>query len=226
MTISDKRIRARRALDRPDAETWRPLVGAASSAVCDGQGRTGALDIGIRPLTSKAVFTGPALTLECRAGDNVTALAALDWIRPGDVVVIANGGATHAAVIGGHYAAMAWARGAVAVVSDGPARDLDELEDIGVPIFARGVTPAGPFKSGPGTIGFPVVIGAVTIASGDVLVGDRDGVVVVRRDDIAAAVAGHETVKAREAVLAQAARSDQMPDWIREAVDRVGIDLE
>ena len=225
MKTSDTRIRARRTWDRPDPATWTSLVGAASSAVCDGQGRRGALDIGIRPLTGKTAFTGPALTIECRAGDNAAALAALDWIAPGDVIVVANGGGTGAAIVGGHYAAMVSARGAVAVVCDGPARDLDELDEIGIPVFARGVTPAGPFKTGPGAIGFPVSVGSVAVASGDLLVGDRDGVVVVERERIAAAVAGHDAVKAREIDMEAASRSGRTPDWIRQLIDEIGVEI-
>ena len=222
--FSDKRITARAETPRPDPQTWRELVGASTSSLADGQGRRGALDAGMRPVTAAVAFAGPALTVQCRPGDNLTALAALDWVRPGDVVVLANGGYTGAALAGGNYVAMIRARGAVALVCDGPARDLDELDAIGLPVFARGVMPGGPMKVSPGTIGFPVAVGAVTIASGDVLVGDRDGVVVVRQDEIGAAVAGYRAVRAREAEMAGIVGTGTVPAWLAEMIAKIGID--
>lgn len=224
--ISDQKIRARREVARPEPDRWRPLVGAASSSVCDGQGRRGALDAGIRPVTANAAFTGPALTVECRPGDNLAALRALDWIRPGDVVVLANGGSTQAAIFGGNYVALVKARGAVGLVSDGPARDLDELDQIGLPVFSRGVMPGGPFKTGPGSIGFPVVIGPVAIASGDVIVSDQDGVVVVRQDEIEQAIAGYVAVRDREAAMARAIGAGDIPQFLREKIDAIEVAYE
>ena len=222
-TFSDKRITARREIPRPDRATWAALVGASTSMLSDGQGRRGALDAELRAVTAATRFTGPALTVQCRPGDNLTALAALEWVRPGDVVVLANGGHTGAALIGGNYAAMAKARGAVAVVCDAPARDLDELDALGLPVFARGAIPAGPMKTSPGTIGFPVAVGAVSIASGDILVGDRDGVVVVRQQEIAGAIAGYEGVCAREAGMSETIGTGSVPGWLAEIIAKVGI---
>lgn len=224
--ISDQKIRARREVVRPDAARWQPLVGASSSSLCDGQGRRGALDAGIRPVTANVAFTGPALTIECRPGDNLAALRGLDWIRPGDVVVLANGASAQSAIVGGNYVALIKARGAVALVADGPARDLDELDQIGLPVFSRGVMPGGPFKTGPGSIGFPVTIGAVTIASGDVIVGDRDGVVAVRQEELERAVAGYQAVRDREAAMAEAIGGGGIPQFLREKIDAIEVAYE
>lgn len=223
--ISDSRIRARRSIPRPAQEVWGPLAGAETSSLSDGIGRTGSFDPGIRPVTVNTRFAGPAVTVQCRAGDNAAALAALRWIEPGDVVVLGNGGATSGALVGGNYIAMIKARGAVALVCDGPARDLDELDEIGIPVFSRGVTPAGPFKTGPGSIGFPVAIGPVTIASGDVIVGDRDGLVHVRQEDLPAAVQGYLAVRAREAQMAEAIAAGAIPQWLQDRLDAIAIDI-
>jgi 4-hydroxy-4-methyl-2-oxoglutarate aldolase len=223
--ISDGRIRARRTITRPAKDMWAPLSGAATSSLSDGIGRTGSFDPGIRPVTVKTQFCGPALTVQCRAGDNAAALAAMRWIEPGDVVVLGNGGATSGALAGGNYVAMIKARGAVALVCDGPARDLDELDEVGIPIFSRGVTPAGPFKTGPGSVGFPVAIGPVTVASGDLIVGDRDGLVCVRQDDLAAAIDGYAAVREREAQMAKAIAAGGIPQWLQDKLDAIDCDL-
>lgn len=223
--INDSKIRARRTISRPAKDVWAPLAGAATSSLSDGIGRTGSFDPGIRPVTVKTQFCGPALTVQCRAGDNAAALAALRWIEPGDVVVLGNGGATSGALVGGNYIAMIKARGAVALVCDGPARDLDELDEVGIPVFSRGVTPAGPFKTGPGSIGFPVAIGPVSIASGDFIVGDRDGLVHVRQEDLAAAIDGYAAVRAREAQMAKAIAAGGIPQWLQDKLDAIDLDL-
>lgn len=225
MASSEYRIRINGSLNRPDHETWKGLIGAPSSTVSDGQGRKGALEPGIRPITNATVFAGPALTVDGRPGDNAAALAAVDWIHPGDVVVLANNGATVAAIAGGHYGAMIKARGAVALVCDGPVRDVEELEELEIPVFARGITPQGPHKTGPGQVGFPIVIGGLGIATGDILVGDRDGVVVVHREDLVLAVSGSASVRAREAEMADEINAGRMPEPLQQRLDEIGIDI-
>ena len=84
-------------------------------------------------------------------------------------------------------------RGVAALVTDGLVRDLDDLETVGVPTFAMGVTPNSPQRRGPGSVGLPIVCGGVAVASGDIVVGDRDGVVVVPRARI------EETLKSLDA---------------------------
>ena len=176
----------------------RPLVpavmrGAPIGFVVDAQGRFGGLDHRIKPVTSNAVFCGPALTVLCREGDNLAAHAALDYIEPGDVVVIAAGGFDRVAVIGEKWAGMAENKGAVAIVVDGMVRDSAGLARVPIPIFAVGVTPNSSFKHGPGQIGVPISVGGVAVSAGDMICGDRDGVVTVpayQLDAVAARLAG------------------------------------
>jgi 4-hydroxy-4-methyl-2-oxoglutarate aldolase len=85
-------------------------------------------------------------------------------------------------------------------------RDLYDPETIGLPIYAMGVTPNSPQRRGPGSVGLPVVCGGVSIASGDVVVGDRDGVVVVPRARISATLDGLDEVKAKEAATLERVR--------------------
>jgi 4-hydroxy-4-methyl-2-oxoglutarate aldolase len=97
-------------------------------------------------------------------------------------------------------------RGAVGFVTDGLVRDLDDLETVGLPVFALGVTPNSPQRRGPGSVGLPVVCGGVSVASGDVVVGDRDGVVVVPRARIAETLDSLKRVKAMEAATLERVR--------------------
>ena len=91
--------------------------------------------------------------------------------------------------------------GGVAFVTDGFVRDVAGIRAVGLPCYASGVTPNSCARSGPGTVGLPIVVGGVAVASGDIVRGDEDGVVVVPRDRIAAVVKRLETVRAAEADL-------------------------
>jgi regulator of RNase E activity RraA len=146
------------------------------------------MDGGIRPFTSRTRLVGTALPILTRAGDNLAIHRALDDARPGDVLVINANSDTNRACFGDILGELCIARGIAGVVIDGATRDVDELRAMGLPIFARGISPAGPFKYGPGTIGAPVACGNVVCHPGDAIIGDSDGVVVVPKHLITAAL--------------------------------------
>jgi len=154
--------------------------GAPTSFMADAMGGSGALDWRIKPLVGASIF-GVALTCDCGANDNLALIAAVAESEPGDVLVAATGGFCGAAVTGDLLMGVARNRGVTGLVTDGLVRDLADLEALGLPIYAMGVSPNSPGKRGPGTVGLPIVCGGVAIASGDLIVGDRDGVVAVPR---------------------------------------------
>jgi 4-hydroxy-4-methyl-2-oxoglutarate aldolase len=192
-------IRAR--FPRPSAADLAPFRDRSTSFVVDAMNGRGALDHAIKPLDPDSRFVGSALTARAGARDNLAALAALDLIEPGDVLVIAAQGFTGTATLGDNMAKIAQLRGAVAVVTDGMARDAAEIIALGLPVFCRGVTPNSAFPSGPGEVGLPIALGEVTIDAGDLVIGDRDGVVVVPRAQLAEVVARLELVAAKEAEM-------------------------
>lgn len=163
-----------------EAERER-LSGLAASAVVDSMDRLGSPDAGISPAWAGARLAGPALTVLTAAGDNRIVHAALDVVQPGEVVVINGFGDTTRALIGDLIAERARSLGVAGFVIDGCVRDVDAIREIGLPVFARGVTPAGPYKNGPGVIGGPVAIGGVAVQTGDVVLADADGVVFIPR---------------------------------------------
>ena len=192
--------------ERPPAELVERFRGVPTSFIVDAMGGTGALDWRIRPLVGR-LLVGVALTCDCGPLDNLAFMAALADCRPGDVLVVATGGHVGAAVTGDLLIGVARNRGAAGFVTDGLVRDLDDLEAIGLPVYAMGVTPNSPQRRGPGTVGMPIVCGGVAIASGDVVVGDRDGVVVVPRARISATLESLEQVKASEAATLERVRA-------------------
>jgi 4-hydroxy-4-methyl-2-oxoglutarate aldolase len=192
-------------VNRPPAKLVERFRGAPTSFIVDAMGGTGALDWRIKPLVGGSLV-GVALTCDCGPLDNLAFMAALADCRPGDVLVVATGGHVGAAVTGDLLIGVARNRGAAGFVTDGLVRDLDDLETIGLPVYAMGVTPNSPQRRGPGSVGLPVVCGGVLVASGDVVVGDRDGVVVVPRARISATLESLQRVKAAEAATLERVR--------------------
>ena len=178
-----------------------PFAARSTSFIVDAMQGRGALDHRIKPLDPKSRFAGTALTARAGARDNLAAVAALDLIAPGDVLVIAAQGFTGTAVLGDNMARIAKQRGAVAVVTDGAVRDADEIRAIGLPVFASTVTPNSAFPSGPGEVGLSLALGEVSIATGDLVLGDADGVVVVPGERIGEITEALDEVAAKEAEL-------------------------
>ncbi|MCB0028128.1 MAG: hypothetical protein KDE28_09495, partial [Anaerolineales bacterium] len=98
-------------------------------------------------------------------------------------------------------AVSAVARGLNGLVIDGCVRDADPIEELGFPVFARGLCMRGTVKGGLGELNTPIVIGDVVIQPGDIVVGDRDGVVIVPQGRVAEAIAKSRQREAHEAEL-------------------------
>lgn len=214
----------RRNFPRTDGELVARFAELPTGVVCDAQARVGALDYRIRPVTSATRFHGPALVVDAGPRDNLAAWAALEIAGDGDVVVIATGDHVNAAVVGDNFVAMARNAGVVAVVTDGVVRDLDGLDAIGIPVFARGVTPNSPWKDGPGSVGLEAVVGNVVVRSGDVVIGDIDGVVRVPRACAAAVAEAARVVLAKEQTMEAAWRGGaSAPEWLEDACREKGV---
>lgn len=170
---------------RPAAAKLKKLEGVQTGQAVDAMDGRGGLDASIKPLDPGcATILGTAVTCETGPNDNLAILAALSIAKPGDVVVSATEGFSHSAVVGDNVAIMAKRKGIAGLVVDGMMRDLAGLLPVGLPLFCRGITPNSCVRSGPGRVGFPVVVGGLTVHSGDVVIGDRDGIVIVPQADL------------------------------------------
>ena len=175
----------RRNYTRPGRELIAKLKGAQSGHIVDALLGRGALDHHIKPVDpEKAHFVGPALTCETGPSDNLAILAALVVAEQGDVIIAASDGFAATAVVGDNVAAMAKNKGVAALVTDGMARDRDGIVPVGLPVFARGITPNSCVRSGPGKVGFAIVCGGVAVQAGDIVLGDRDGAVVIPQAEL------------------------------------------
>ena len=167
-------------------------------------------------------FAGPALTVRVRPGDNLFLHKALDLASAGDVIVVDAGGAMNTAILGAMMSNYAKTRGIEALVVDGAIRDVEELAALDLAVVARGATPNGPFKSGPGEIGYGVACGGLSISPGDLLIGDQDGVLVVPREQAAGILAlAEKKFKLEQAWEVEIAEGRWDRAWVDEALGKL-----
>jgi 4-hydroxy-4-methyl-2-oxoglutarate aldolase len=217
-------LTVRRNFPRPPEALVARFRDAPTGWVVDANGRRGALDHRIRPITRAVRFAGVALTVHSRARDNLAPYAAIEFARPGDVMIVAADAYEEASVLGDILVGMAKNKGVTALVTDGMVRDVEGLNAVGLPIFARGLSPNSPYKDGPGEIGLPVALGGVTVNPGDLVVGDQDGIVVVAREALAAVADALAEVKAKEAAMDELVRKGTTtPPWLAQAFADKGV---
>ncbi len=152
-----------------------------TAAIGDGRDRLGFVSSRIRSVWPGARLSGSALTVTTRPGDNRALHQALAVARPGDVLVVDGGGDTSRALLGELIVERALNKGVRGVVVDGAVRDVEEIRALGFPVWAAGVSPAGPYKDGPGHVGRTIAIGGAVCRNGDLVVADDDGVFIVPR---------------------------------------------
>jgi 4-hydroxy-4-methyl-2-oxoglutarate aldolase len=201
---------------RPPPGHLEALTGVQTGFVADAMGGRGGIDHRIKPIVPlTAPLLGTAMTCHCGPADNLALFGALASAQPGDILVAATDGFTGTAVTGDLLLGMARNRGLAGLVTDGLARDLAGIIAVGLPVFCAGLTPNSPARNGPGTVGLGVVLGGVRIESGDILVGDSDGVMVIPRGEAAAVIARLAAVRAAEAALEAEVRAGLgVPDFI------------
>jgi 4-hydroxy-4-methyl-2-oxoglutarate aldolase len=152
--------------------------------VHEAAGRTGVTDVAWIQVVPGTRAAGPARTVRCGQGDNLMVHAAMAACEPGDVLVLAMPEPEPVALLGELLATQAKGRGAAAVLVDAAVRDVEELAELGLPVWARFVRVRGATKEIPGEIDEPVAVGGATIQAGDAVVLDADGVVVVAAERV------------------------------------------
>jgi 4-hydroxy-4-methyl-2-oxoglutarate aldolase len=195
-------ITLRRRFGRPSPDHVAALAGTPTGFVVDALGGRAALASEVKPVVAEqASFCGVAVTCHAGPADNLAVFAALPVLQPGDVIVAAADGYRGTAITGDLLLGMARNRGAVAFVTDGAVRDIPGIRAVGLPCFATGVTPDSPVRNGPGTVGLPVVVAGAAVRSGDIVLGDQDGVVVIPIERIGEVLRRLDAVRAAEADL-------------------------
>ncbi|MHA3976607.1 RraA family protein [Halovulum sp. GXIMD14794] len=210
---------------RPTPAQIAAFEGLPTGFIVDAMDGRGAMDMAIKPLPGLPNrLSGPALTCDNRPGDVMALLAAPSQAQAGDVIVNAVVGWQGCAALGDRICGMARNAGAAGIVTDGPARDLAGIQAAGLPIFCTGLTPNSPVTSGPGAIGLPILVGGLHVETGDMIVADEDGVVVIPFARLDAVLARVAQVKALEEALdARVAQGETCLDRMRELLDGPGV---
>lgn len=153
-----------------------------TATVYEAAGREGMVDVTFEQVIPGSRAAGPARTVRCGQGDNLMVHAVMDRVEPGDVVVLTMPEPQPVALVGELLATQAERRGAAALLVDAAVRDVEELRELGLPVWARWVRVRGADKGAVGSIDEAVEVGGAEIRPGDAVVLDADGVVVVSQE--------------------------------------------
>ena len=171
-------------IDRPDRALVEKFRGIPASNLGDMMNRLYCMRENITSMgQTKTWLVGTAFTVKVPDGDNAFLHRALDLAQPGDVIVVDGNGCTSRSLMGEIMFTYAKNKGIAGIVLDGAIRDADSLYELEIPVYAVAVTPQGPYKNGPGEINVPVSCGGQVVFPGDILVGDADGICVIRKED-------------------------------------------
>ncbi|MGF6482531.1 4-carboxy-4-hydroxy-2-oxoadipate aldolase/oxaloacetate decarboxylase [Paraburkholderia sp. JPY419] len=179
----DSSTTIRTDFERVDAKVVEAARNVPAAALHEAGGKIGVLPTSIKPVAPGFRICGTAFTVHSPGGDNLWLHRAILAAKPGDVLVVYANGAYDHGYWGEVMTTAAKVRGLAGLVIDGCVRDADLLEQIGFPVFSRGLSIRGTGKDY-GAIGWlnaPVLLGNTTVEPGDLIVGDRDGVVAVPR---------------------------------------------
>ncbi|MHB1161911.1 MAG: RraA family protein [Chloroflexota bacterium] len=213
-------------VDRPPRQLVEPFKELVTCNICDALGRFGAMHYDIKPMVPGWKIAGPAITVRTRPCDNLLIYKALEMAQPGDVLVIANYEYETNATWGDLTSMIGKARGIAGMVTDGLVRDIAGLKEVGLPVFARGLTPNSPQKDGPGEINVPVSCGGVIVNPGDIVVGDDDGVVVVPRADAELVIELTRKIIAKEEKTVKDIQSGKLiPEWVNKTLAEKGCQI-
>lgn len=186
------------------------LLGFTVPELCDGMGFFRVMDYQIKPRIGTGRIGGYALTVDVPEGESGIVPETILMLKEDDVLVIAGKGNCNYAYWGDHRSLCAKMMGAAGVVIDGAFRDLEGCQEIGFPIFAKALACGTAAKAGTGAINVPVSCGGVCVCPGDLIVGDLNGVCVIKPDEA-------------EAVMERAARKRAAQRAVIEEMERTGV---
>lgn len=169
--------------ERPDKELIEAFRGIPVANISDCMGRLFVMASQIKPMGEKQTLLGPAFTVKAAIGDNLLFNKAIALAKPGDVIVVDAIGDMNQSVCGDLMYQFAMKKGIAGFVVDGVVRDVAFLRDHDFAVYARGVTPRGPYKNGYGEINTDISCGNQVVHPGDIITADEDGVLVIRPAD-------------------------------------------
>lgn len=227
-------FRIKRSWERASKELITQFAELPTANISDSMQRIAGLGPQLRPVHHKDQLTrqapahlfGPALTVRIRPGDNLLIHKAIEMAEPGDIIVVdANGDNTNS-LMGGLMLAHAEERGVGGFVLNGAVRDFDDFQVAKIPCFATGITHRGPYRTGPGEIGFSIAINGTVIEPGDILVGDSDGVVSIPKADADNVLQAAQKKFAAEDKQRRETRDHSVDkSWIDKVLQEMGVEF-
>lgn len=204
--------------DRVTSEMVKQFKDLPVANVSDAMSRLYAGGSKLRPMHREGNLAGPAFTVKTRPGDNLMIHKAIEMAEPGDIIVVDASGDTTNSLMGELMLERAIKRGVAGFILHGAIRDLGAIYERNLPLFAIGVTHRGPYRTGPGEIGYPISIDGMNIEPGDLVLGDLDGVISVSKTEL------EETLSKAKAKYA--AEQKQMEETVNNTIDRSWINKE
>jgi RraA family protein len=217
--------RIKKSFDRSSRDLVSYFSKIPVSNIADNMNRSFCVRSDIRRYNN-APLAGLAFTVKTRPGDNLFLNKAIDLAKPGDVIVVDAQGDTTNSLMGELMAFWSKNRGISGFVIDGAIRDVEDISKMSMPVYAAGVTPAGPYKDGPGEINFPVSCGGVTVNPGDIIIGDADGVVVINSEEASEILKGaQKTMKKEKEVMEKIKGGTWDREWIDQKLKEKGCEF-
>lgn len=176
--MSNTGLRVFGQINRPSVELMQAFAKFPVPNIADNMGRMFCAHPEIKPYNA-AKLLGPAFTVKAPPGDNLLFHKAIDMAQPGDIIVVDGQGQLTNSMCGEIMVRYAISRGIGGFVVDGSIRDTGALRELSFPVYARGVSPMGPYKNGPGEINVPISCGGAIVKPGFIVVGDEDGIVFI-----------------------------------------------
>ncbi|WP_158736890.1 RraA family protein [Alteribacillus sp. YIM 98480] len=208
--------------DRSHVEQIKYLENAEAAQVTDAQGRTGTMHPRIKPIQQQCKVLGPAITVDLPLGDNLMLYVALKIAKPGDVLVVSTNGNNTKAIWGELMTQSAAALKLGGLVVDGLIRDIEANKERDFPIFCCGSVPVSVEKNGPGFVNGEVSCGDVTVRPGDIVVGDGDGVVAVKKENLSHVIQKVEHLQKREEKrIAEITSGKVLPSWLDNKMEEI-----
>ena len=176
-------IKLKQRFERPSKDEIEAIARFSPATLHEAQGRRGALSSRLKPIDYRMKLCGPAFTVKCAPRDNIMLQVAINYAEPGDIIVVSAGEYEEAGSFGDVLANACLAKGIGGLVTDTGVRDTLQLRELGFPVFSLSVCIKGTVKETLGATNEPILIGDEIVHPGDIIVGEADGLVVVRRTE-------------------------------------------